>query len=538
MLFRVVMITLVLGITVALNAAEPQQLAAPAQVLLFAIIGVTYALTIVYALLVRRVSHYGRFADFQIAGDLIITTVLVHATGGAQSGYTFFYPLAIVGAATVRYGRGALITALASAVLLVGVSLGGWLRLLPSPPGLAPWDTPGLQVLRRLTLDLGACAAIGVLATLLGRQLEQSGARLELSREFAADLAALYEHVVRCLSSGLLTTDKAGQLMTVNEAAAEILGVDPLAVVGKPALDVLPGLAAVLAGLEERDVVRRGEIRAWRPDGTALALGVSISPLLDGRGAPLGRIVNFQDLTELRRMEQQMRRGERLAVVGGIAAGLAHEIRNPLASISGSIELLRASPLNPDDRRLMDIVLREVDRLNALCTDLLDYARPRERLVLRVDVAALVDETLRVFAADRTLPGVTAKVTGAPAAAGVEVEADPAQLRQVLWNLLRNAAEAMPEGGEVGVSVTVDGGGVELSVSDSGQGIAPEDQERIFEPFYTTKERGSGLGLATVHRIVHEHGGQVSIQSAPGKGTRVTVRLPLAAPAPARAALY
>jgi len=220
--------------------------------------------------------------------------------------------------------------------------------------------------------------------------------------------------------------------------------------------------------------------------------------------------------------------------VGQMAAGVAHEIRNPLASISGSIELLRGTPtIDPESGALMDIVLREVDRLNGLITELLEYARPRERVLLPIDLGVVIGETLQVFAQDRTYAHVTA--TYAAEAGDVEVQADPAQIRQVVWNLLRNAADAMPGGGEIKVSLRRVAAEevaeentrlAEFVVEDSGKGMSDEEQERLFEPFFTTKTHGTGLGLATVHRIVSEHGGHIVVESQVGQGTRMRIRLP------------
>jgi two-component system, NtrC family, sensor histidine kinase PilS len=212
-----------------------------------------------------------------------------------------------------------------------------------------------------------------------------------------------------------------------------------------------------------------------------------------------------------------------------VAAAVAHEIRNPLASISGSIELLRSSPrTGEDDRQLMDIVLREVDRLNGLLGELLDYARPHEPSTMVVEVAALVAETLRVFSQDRSQAGASVRLVRGPGADRALIDADPARIRQLLWNLLRNAVEAMPDGGEVTVTVEARGAAVEIVVIDRGVGIAAEDLERVFEPFFTRKSHGTGLGLAIVQRVVSEHGGGIAVTSRPGEGTRVAVTLPAA----------
>jgi two-component system sensor histidine kinase PilS (NtrC family) len=237
-------------------------------------------------------------------------------------------------------------------------------------------------------------------------------------------------------------------------------------------------------------------------------------------------VVNFQDLTELRKMEKSVRQAERLAVLGGLAAGVAHEIRNPLASISGSIELLHQMPqADEDSRALMSIVLREIDRLNGLLTDLLDYANPRPIKLAPLDLVELVRDTVRVFENDPNLAGVDVVLVGDDRLRPVPMTGDAAKLRQVLWNLLRNAAEA---GGTVEVEVVPREVDVEIRVRDDGPGISAEHRSRIFEPFFTTKARGSGLGLATVHSLVTDHRGTITFESH-DSGTCFTVRLPYTA---------
>jgi two-component system sensor histidine kinase PilS (NtrC family) len=255
-----------------------------------------------------------------------------------------------------------------------------------------------------------------------------------------------------------------------------------------------------------------------------------VSPLSSRANRPLGRIINFQDLTDMRELERTAQRAERLAVIGGLAAGVAHEIRNPLASISGSIELLTAGPqVDDDSRALADIVHREVNRLNTLISELLDFANPRAFAPVPLDIGDLVRETLQVFEQDRDFAGV--KLDAELVSDGsLVVQADPEKLRQVMWNLLRNAAEAVGDDGSVTVHVSAQSGvGVEISVTDSGPGISTENLDRVFDPFFTTKQAGSGLGLATVHAIVTGHGGAVDVTSTPGNGATFVVRLPYTA---------
>jgi two-component system, NtrC family, sensor histidine kinase PilS len=237
-------------------------------------------------------------------------------------------------------------------------------------------------------------------------------------------------------------------------------------------------------------------------------------------------VVHFQDLSNLRRMEAHVRRAERLATVGQLAAGIAHEIRNPLASISGSIELLRQAPqVSEDDRSLMTIVTREIERLNALITDLLDYANPRPLQPSVFDLAILLQETMQMAQQDRGEVELTLEVNHP-----LQISADASKLRQVLWNLVHNARDAARERGR---HVTVRAhahpqiaGWIEIIVADDGPGMAPELQRRIFDPFFTTKRKGTGLGLATCHIIVADHRGRIDVESTVGTGTLIHVILP------------
>lgn len=515
MLFRVGLVTLLLASAlVAEIGASVGEQTSPVVATLFGLIVATYGLTIVFALLVKRVARIERLAAVQVGSDLVLTTLLVHLTGRAESAFAFMYILVVVGAAFI-VGRGALLAA-AVAVLLYLVD------------GIGFSSGPMRTLIRSLAVNAVAIAATGLLATRLATELRRAGEQIASQGLRLRDLAALHQDVIRGLTSGLVTVARDGRILTLNAAAAEIIARSAGETVGRPLVDVMPGLAALQATIGDA-ALRRGEVvqEVARADGTReeRTLGVSLSPLVDSAGRHVGRIVNFQDLTELRRMEAAMQRAEQLAAVGRLAAGIAHEIRNPLAAISGSIELLSASMSTDaarENKELMGIVIREVERLNALITDLLEFARPRTLETERLDVAATMAEMLRVFENDKRLGGapVELRVEGT-----VEVDADPAQLRQVVWNLLRNAAEAAPQQPIV-VELRADDRFASLTVRDRGPGILPEHRARMFEPFFSTKKGGTGLGLATVHRIVEEHGGAVEIESPAGGGAAVMVRLP------------
>jgi len=529
MLYRVVLISLVLGATTLLYSFGDAELGGPTSLSLYAIIGGTYLLTLVYALWLRSGRRTAMLGYIQLAGDLVIATVLVHMTGGAQSAYTFFFPLTVIGAAVVASRRATAWVAAAAAVLFLLTGILGWAGVLPPLAGqdFRSHGLSAIELSRSLGLNMAALIGVSVLALSLSGQLQVASASLAVERSAAADLLVLHSDVVRCLSSGLVTVDPRDQVLTVNQVACEILGTTPDAAVGAPVDRILPGLAARLGELGERASLQRAELTLVR-GGRELVLGVSVSPLHDRGGEFRGRVVNFQDLTDLRKMEQSVRQAERLAVVGGLAAGVAHEIRNPLASISGSIELLHQMPqADEDSRALMNIVTREIDRLNRLLTDLLDYANPRSLEIEPFDLVGLVRDTVGVFSQDRGLAGVAVELVAGDELGPVEMSGDASKLRQVLWNLLRNGAEAASQGGgHVAVEVTAEPAEVVIRVRDDGPGIPAEHRQRVFEPFFTTKARGTGLGLATVHSLVSDHKGTIRLESPAHGGTCFEVRLP------------
>jgi two-component system sensor histidine kinase PilS (NtrC family) len=528
LLLRTLVVSVVLGLSLWLVAEG----AAPSRAAVWSLSGIiaaTYLSSIVFGVLLRRGFPSARVARPMLANDLALTSALVFVTGGAQSPYLFLYALTIITAGAVSYRRGAIAITIASLACMALVALLARAHVvdLPLPTGVQPWT----QSVRDLTRTLGTHAVlmvgVGALAFAAGDQLQRGAETLATTRRAAAELLNLHRDIVRSLGSGLITSTPDGTVLSANEAAAEILGRPAEDLVGQASERALPGLAALLA---DRTPLRRAELTVPAPAANGrpareLVLGVTVSPLRDSRDQQIGRIINFQDLSDLRRLEQDARRAERLASLGQLAAGIAHEIRNPLASISGSLELLRNSPqASDDDRTLTAIVHREIARLDGLIGELLAYANPRPRQVVDFDLAVVIDEVAQMARGDQANAAVELAVD---IARPLAMHADPSQLRQVIWNLVRNACEAAAtRGGHVRVEATADARETTVSVTDDGAGIAPEHVARMFEPFFTTRAKGTGLGLATCHAIVAEHGGRIDVETEVGKGTKMTVTLP------------
>jgi two-component system sensor histidine kinase PilS (NtrC family) len=526
---RVVVVTLMLGAAAALQRTVDEPVVPRPLTILYVLIGITYALTVCYAVALPRLD--GRlplFAYGQVLHDLLFATATVALTGAVDSPFIVLYTLAIVNASLLLYRRG---TVFAVALSALALGLLAW-----APPGwlgratddsvawlLAP---RGAQAERNpaLLLALAGFVAVGALASFLADQLRRASERLEAKSVDLAELEALNRLVVQSIQSGLVTVGPDGRITSLNRAAREITGRPAAEVVGRPVSELFPAID-LDAGLRGE----RWEVDYTRPTGEPLTLGFSVSTLRDGEveARSLGRIVLFQDLTPYKALEEQVRRADRLAAVGKLAAGMAHEIRNPLASMSGSIQVLKQELVtaSAEHRRLMDIVVRETDRLNELITDFLLFARPGQARREPVDLAAVIEETA-------ALAG-----QGKDGRIGLEVKlerplpliGDPRELRQVFWNLLVNAEQAMPHGGTVEVRGRLaDATTVEVTVRDAGEGIAAKDLPKIFDPFFTTKVNGTGLGLAIVHRIVQSHGGSIAVASRPAAGTTFTLRFPVA----------
>ena len=505
-----------------------------------------YGATVAYAIALWRGWNLRRLGLIQLGGDLGFITALIHVTGGIDSGFSFLYILSIIVAALLFYRRGAFGMAAASTLGYGGLLSAHSARWIDTPrffinPAAytAPWEA--------VTNIVFTCAVFFVVALLSGyfaEQLRLTDRRLRERESDLERLRGLTHQIVSSMGSGLLTVDAEDRITFINQTGETIAGYESSRILGAELSWLFPELEDV-RGIS--NIGQRLEINHRRPEGKVLFLGCSFSTLNDQQG---GRILIFQDLTGVKAAQESAERNERLAAVGRLSAGMAHEIRNPLASIQGSVEILdKELALTDYQGRLMKIVLREADRLNLLLTDFLLFARPQEVKLQPVPIAELLTETAEVF---HKRTGAEARIeTQIDAPAEILVHGDPAQIRQLIWNFMLNARDAMPEGGRLRITVRpldpperlktqengsenrIDTGGiadrptVELRFADTGVGIPRDSVGRIFEPFFTTKTAGTGLGLATVYRIVEAHEGTIHVQSEPGKGTVFVIRIPL-----------
>jgi two-component system sensor histidine kinase PilS (NtrC family) len=539
-LLRVVVSLLLLGGTLLLQAREPADLIRPPLVGPCGILALVLALSLIYRAILPRVRNLRSFAYTQVIGDIVLVTALVYLTGSEESIFASTYNLSIITGSILLYRRGGLIAASLSSLLYGGMLNLRFFSVLPQAfkTTLRSSQPLGSEVFFSIMINVSAFFIVALLSSYLAEQAKASREELEVAQSDLSRLTLLHEHILQCLPSGLLTCDSQGRIIYANQSALSMMGTELQSILHKPLEEVFPQIPSRLFQEAARGVhdpqMRRQNMKYTRPDGRVLELGFSLAPLRGGDGALMGTIFHFQDLTQTVAMEQHLRRMDKLASIGEMAARIAHEIRNPLASVSGSIQILQKElSLEGPNRRLMEIVVRETKRLNGLLTDFLSFARPEHPKPKKMDLSKALRETLTLFM-EQARSSCELKVQISP---GLIIYADSKKLRQVVWNLLNNALEAMPQGGNLTVRASWASGALPagldtqetwlvMEVEDSGVGIPEEVKDKVFDPFFTTKEKGTGLGLSIVHRLVEEMGGRIEMQSQPGKGSRFMVWLP------------
>ncbi|HVF57468.1 MAG TPA: ATP-binding protein [Pyrinomonadaceae bacterium] len=494
-------------------------------------------LTVFYAVILRFTSiALPRQASVQFFFDVLLVTWLVWATGDLHSPYAALY-IVVISATSIFLGaRGALVTAVGCGVCYTATMLSLALGFVDGH-GLEAASVPMGDAVRAIGLTDIGFFFVGLLAARLAELQARSDVQLTEAAHALANLRALHERIVESIRSGVVTTDLERRIYTVNAAAEEMTGYAAEDLRGQD-VSILFGDIGVqiedsMRAAREGHASPRYEAECLTSEGFRVRLGYSISPLFSERDETTGLVITFQDLTDVRAMEETSRRQERLSAVGRVAAGIAHEIRNPLAAMRGSIQVLR-SEMSPDSAQaeLMEIVLRESDRLNRIITDFLTYARPRTVSLADTDLREPLSET---FALLRHSPeiGDGQTLEEVLPEEPVYAQADAEGIKQVFWNLARNALKAMPEGGRLRAELqNADDRRVRITFTDTGRGMSPAQVERLFEPFSSSTTGGTGLGLSIVYQIVRDHGGTINVRSREGHGTTITVELPAASQRP------
>lgn len=490
------------------------------------------AVVLSYGWLLVRFAFWGAgelptpVAAVQSLVDVGFVSIIVVATGLYESVFTFMYIVVILLGSLELFMQGAVSWAILSSVTYAALLYFQMLGVVV-PPG---WESSSIgweEVVRSGSTNAIGFLLTGILSGMLGRDIRQTRQRILAREEDLQKLEMFNKCVVDNIPSGIITAGIDGRVSLINDVACGILGVSREEVAGKPIDSLFSGVDSASPRDERR--APRPEIPFHRADGTEIFLGFSSSPLRDPANDVIGRVVIFQDLTPIKRMEERIRIADRLAGVGELAAGLAHEIRNPLASIAGASQMLHETGELPvESHTLLDIIERESTRLNGLISEFLDYAGPLPREVGTVELSGLVAQVVgAVRAGEAREKGIAIDLRDS---GPLQVEGNEEQLSQVLWNLLRNAVQATPRGGRVTVDrfpqVRHGERFAVVTVSDTGTGISPDVLGKIYNPFFTTKEGGTGLGLAISQRIVINHRGFMEVRSNPGEGTVFSVLLP------------
>jgi len=514
-LLRYVLACFVVALTWAfLGEQVPPNLLAP-------FLLVVSALTAIF-LVLWRYAKGGRWQyEIQFYSDLAILTVLIFWSGGVDSVFTPFYVLIIVHSSVIK-GRKGVITGLTLSVLsfLLIIHL-GYLGWIPRSSGLQDYQ----NIIQRLSVNLLAFFAVAFLGISLSERLQKARSELGHAR-------VIQENIVESIRSGLLTLDLEGRISFANRVGAGILDYEKKDLVGQQLSQVFP--RDVFQRLQGHDYGETSRaLRLEQPVRTQLGrqiyLGLGCSPLLsqDLDQERLGYILSFQDLTEIKKREEEIQFREKMAAIGEMAAGLAHELRNPLGSLSGSIQILQSElHLSQNQERLLDIVLRESERLNRTVGGFLAYAGPQPSAKQSVELDALVRETAELFRNNPEFAAENHSISFEPGDTTARAFCNPDQIRQVIWNLMQNGIRAMPEGGALSVELEQLEGRTVLQVEDQGVGMDEETKEKLYQPFHSRFRRGAGLGMALVYQIVQQHSGRIEIQTEVGKGTRISISLP------------
>jgi two-component system sensor histidine kinase PilS (NtrC family) len=465
-------------------------------------------------------------AYLQLLADLALVTILVYSSGGPDSVFNFLYLVVIGASAFLLYRTGAVLIATVGAIFYGCVVQLLAYGILPKPP-LAQVVEDSPRIHYNLAITVAGFYGVAFMVSYLSEKLAAARTELELRQRALQSLQNLYGKVIATMSSGLLTTDSARRITFMNRAGGDLLGIDPSSASGRPMADlgfVFPDDWGTIREHSTGRETYRGEIDIERANSHQI-VGFSLRALKD-EGREEGTLILFQDLTEMKKLERRARFSEQLAAVGELAAGIAHEIRNPLASISGSVQVLASElTIGAAEKRLMEIIVSESQRLSRIIEEFLRFVRPQERRVAKFDVAGTIMEVIDLFRlSDEVSDAHEILVDVSPPASILSGDRD--QIRQIIYNVAKNAVRAMSAGGRLTVVGRQDDAWYSIRFIDTGHGMNPDQLNLLFTPFSTAFDGGTGLGMAIVRRIVQDHGGAIDAESRPGEGTTVTVLLP------------
>jgi two-component system, NtrC family, sensor histidine kinase PilS len=512
---RILVLTCLLGIELAIAQLTPS--AFPLRLFVNVIL-LWYAIAIFYILLLAFWQEYRVQSLLQVLTDLALVSLIVYATGGIDSSFNFLYPLVIIVACILLPHTWAFLTA-ALAFILYGTVLElTYFEVVPSYSTTHP-DLKSLQAI--ILVNLFGYLAVAYLAGQLATKLRQVDVKLKHTSGALEDLQALHENIIQSITGGLITTSLDGHITLANTAAQKLLERDENDLLDRPVnrlfLDPLPQIEAERA---------HAEVRLVAPNGYRKTFRVQVSALAVPEKGTLGYVYTFDDLTEVRRLEREVRMQDRLAAVGRLAAAIAHEIRNPLTSIAGSVSLLSSIPdLSAEHRQLLQIVTRESERLNHIITDFLGYSRGKQYLFKKVNLLPLLEDTLTLLEHRLSAQNNPIRVERKYPLAEAWTLADGDKIKQVFWNFCENAVRAMRDSGTLSVSVESSGDDWQINFADTGPGMTTQLIEKIFEPFQSQFEGGTGLGLAIVYQIVQAHEGKVWARSKVGQGSVFVLKL-------------
>lgn len=490
----------------------------------FLVFIVSVGLTAAYFLLLRLSKQLAWQVRLQFLLDALLITWLVWRTGDITSPNIILYIVLISVSSLFLKPRSTILMAFVCVALFV------LLAILTALSVIEPFGTQQTtsRIIQIVSLQVVAFLVVGLLAAKIAER-HSSGDELIEATKSLANLRALHERIIESIRSGLITTDLEGTIYTFNTAACEITGYKAEEMQGRSIFSLFGDIreSIELSLKSEAEQLPRFEADLVTPDGFAIRIGYSITQLYSEDNQSSGLIITFQDLTEIRSMEESVRRKDRLAAVGRVGAGLAHEIRNPLGAMRGAIQVLQSNtPPESVQADLMSIILRESDRLNSIITNFLSYARPKVGNYSETDVCEAIRDTVKLL---RHSPEIKENhvLEDILPPRPVFISADSTQLKQIFWNLARNAIQAMPDGGKLTVRLeTIPNNKIKIVFEDTGAGMSPDQVEQLFEPFSNSTSGGTGLGLSIVYQIIRDHNGTINVRSFEGEGTTITVDLP------------